>query len=117
MRRFRLRLSEKPEAGARAGLTFYRSKLENTLTVNELNLSDNYEEEKINIGYYVGTGLILHIIKDYISIEGTAVYNNVDIGNLVNNQGDYFLEPESGKSIMDRAGVTATVQLNIGVPL
>jgi hypothetical protein len=99
------------------GLTFYRSKLENTLTVNNFILSNNYEEEKINVGYYVGTGLIIHLIKDYISIEGTAVYNNVDIGTMIDNQGDYLLEPGSGKSIMDKAGVTATVQLNIGVPL
>ncbi len=99
------------------GLTFYRSKLENTLRVNDVTLSDNYEEEKISVGYYLGTGLIIHLVKDYISIEGTAVYNNVDISNMINNQGDYLLDPQSGKSIMDKAGVTATVQLNIGVPL
>jgi hypothetical protein len=99
------------------GVTFYRSKLENTYSANDFSISDNYEEDKINIGYYVGTGLIIHIIKDYISLEGTAVYNNVDIGNLLNNQGDHLLDPESGQSIMDNAGVTATVQLNIGVPL
>jgi hypothetical protein len=100
------------------GLTFYRSKLENTFTVNDEIINQRtFNEEQVNIGYYVGTGLIIHLIKDYISIEGTAVYNNVDIGNLLDNQGDSLLEPGKGQSIMDKAGVTATVQLNIGVPL
>ena len=100
------------------GLTFYRTKLEYTYKEDDDNkFSDSYEQEKVNIGYYVGTGLIIHLIKDYISIEGTAVYNNVDIGNLVNDDGESMPNFDSGKSIMDKAGVTATVQLNIGVPL
>ena len=100
------------------GITFYRSKLENThRRNNEIVDHAQYEEEKINVGYYVGTGLVIHLIKDYISIEGTAVYNQVEIGNLVDDNGNYLFEPHSGKSIMDKAGVTATVQLNIGVPL
>lgn len=100
------------------GLTFYRSKLDNTYRVNNNVLeTESFEEEKINVGYYVGTGLIIHVIKDYISIEGSAVYNNVEIGNMINNQGEYLTDPDSDQSIMDKAGVTATVQLNIGVPL
>jgi len=100
------------------GITFYRSKLENTFRINdEIIDHETYNEEKINVGFYVGTGLIIHLIRDYISIEGTAVYNQLELGNLVDNDGNYLLNPASSLSIMDRAGVTATIQLNIGVPL
>jgi hypothetical protein len=100
------------------GITFYTSKLENTFRIND-DIIDHeiYEEEKINVGFYVGTGLVIHLIRDYISIEGTAVYNQLQLGNLVDNDGNYLLDPASSISIMDRGGVTATIQLNIGVPL
>lgn len=100
------------------GITFYRSKLENTFRIDDIIIDhESFEEEKINVGYYFGTGLVIHLIKDYISIEGTAVYNHLNMGNLVDSEGNYLLDPDFDKSIMDKAGVTATIQLNIGVPL
>jgi len=98
------------------GITFYTTKLENTFSINDESIKKSYEQDKISVGYYVGTGLVVHLIRDYISLEGTAVYNKVELGKLVDSDGNYFA-PDSDNSIMDKAGVTATIQLNIGVPL
>jgi hypothetical protein len=58
---------------------------ETTSTETETKIG-KYESDGGNIGYSIGTGIIVAIIKDYISIEGLAGYTQISIDNLYNDQ-------------------------------
>lgn len=86
---------------------------------------EKYKNEAGEIGYSVGTGIIISIIKDYISIEGLAGYASITIDRVRNEEGVPFgswvipaifaTPPE--KKFIESGGFTAVVQLNIGFPL
>lgn len=79
-----------------------------------------YKSDSGVFGYSVGTGIIVAILKDYISIEGLAGYTYLQIDDLYNND-------ESPPSLLERyditekfiesGGFTAVIQLNVGFPL
>ena len=74
-----------------------------------------YNLDKTQICYYVGSGLILHLVPDYISIEGTAGFNFVKIESLkrIDSLGnEMFIN-----NAIPRGGFSATIQLNVGFPL
>lgn len=73
-----------------------------------------YSLDKTQLGYYVGSGLILHLVPDYISIEGTAGFNFVKIEKLKRIDGsgnELFIN-----NAIPAGGFSATIQLNIGFP-
>jgi hypothetical protein len=78
--------------------------------------SIKFTPAKNKIGYFIGTGLILHLIPDYISVEGTAGYNFISIDNM---SGSNFTIPVSGSNqkAVDKGNFSATIQLNVGFPL
>lgn len=103
------------------GLTFHDAELKVTNTYFDTSVQDlslKFTNDKLRIGYYLGTGLILHLIQDYVSIEGTAFFSFYNVDNLsresVNNDIVYLL-PEDSKTISS-GGFGASVQLNIGFP-
>lgn len=86
---------------------------------------NKYKSDSGIIGYSVGTGIIVDILKDYISIEGLAGYTYLSVDDLKNDEGSLFLggnteamniSPENNKFI-DSGGFTAVIQLNVGFPL
>ncbi len=77
---------------------------------------EEYKPEKPVIGYFVGSGFIFNIIKNYMSLELTARYHFTQYSDLVNAAGKFFLNDDT-KLIINKAGVQATAQLNIGIPL
>jgi len=79
-----------------------------------------YKSKSGVLGYSVGTGLIISIVKDYISIEASAGYTGLTIEKLNPDEGRRFLEdlPEiNNTNFIESGGFTAVVQLNIGFPL
>ncbi|MBK9098905.1 MAG: hypothetical protein IPM14_12440 [bacterium] len=76
-----------------------------------------YKSDSGVIGYSVGTGIIVAIIKDYISVEGLAGYNHIVIDNLYNENGDSFLDLNYKNKFIESGGFSAVIQLNIGFPL
>ncbi len=79
-----------------------------------------YKSKSGVLGYSVGTGLIISIVKDYISIEASAGYTGLTIEKLNPEEGRRFLEdlPEiNNTNFIESGGFTAVVQLNIGFPL
>lgn len=96
------------------GVLFYNSELTHQMSAGSSpTVEVKYSPEKVSVGYYVGTGVILHIIPDYISVEGTAAYNFT--------KADRFTKDNSGtSSLIDNAiskyGFIGTVQLNVGFP-
>ena len=77
-----------------------------------------YKNDGNDLSYSVGTGIIVSIIQDYISIEGLAGYTNLKIKEVKNNLGTSLLYPENDtKNFIDSGGFTAVIQLNVGFPL
>jgi len=75
-----------------------------------------YNPQKNKFGYFLGTGLILQLIPDYISIEGTGGYNFIVIDNMSNS--NITIPPVgSDKKAVDKGNFGATIQLNVGFPL
>jgi len=100
------------------GLTFYNSDFSYRILLNDEELTElKLSPETTKLGYYVGSGIILHLVRDYISIEGTAAYSIIRIDNMNNDSGDILLPTPSSKKALEKGGFTATVQLNIGFPL
>jgi hypothetical protein len=80
-----------------------------------------YNNQKYVLGYNIGTGFILQIIKEYISLEGTAGYTAFSIDRMTGNNGQQMpLTENSGQpmsNFIEAGGFSAVVQLNIGFPL
>jgi hypothetical protein len=100
----------------------------NVSLTNTLNSADGTEVSKYKsdpgvFGYSVGTGIIISIIKDYISLEGLAGYTYLQIEDLKTDEGINFLRGEPTADIfqhpnfIESGGFTAVVQLNVGFPL
>lgn len=75
---------------------------------------EKFEPEKMNITYFVGSGLILHIIQGYISIEGTAGYNFLSVERFKNQNG-IFIGDSKNKAIKNLEW-SYTLQINVGFP-
>ena len=84
----------------------------------EPTIVNKYKSDSGVIGYSVGTGIIVAILKDYISIEGLAGYTHLVIDNAYDNNGKPLLNPSSNyDKFIDSGGFTAVIQLNVGFPL
>lgn len=73
------------------------------------------------LGYSIGTGFILQLIDEYISIEGLAAYTVFSINELQLSDGTKLTVSESSSKTMtnfiDAGGFNAVIQLNVGFPL
>ena len=74
-----------------------------------------YELDKTQVGYYIGSGLILHLVPDYLSVEGTVGFSFVKIESMkrIDNLGNEIFINKA----IPGGGFGATVQLNVGFPL
>ncbi len=98
-------------------VTFYNSELiESYHDQNGVLIIENkYSLDKAKVGYFVGSGLILHLVPDYISVEATAGYSFINIDRFSNS--DNYSIPSTDNKAIDKGGFSATVQLNVGFPL
>jgi hypothetical protein len=73
------------------------------------------------LGYSIGTGFILQLIDEYISIEGLAAYTVYSIDELQLSDGTKLTESENSSKTMNNfieaGGFNAVIQLNVGFPL
>jgi hypothetical protein len=80
-----------------------------------------YDNDKTEIGYSIGTGFIFEIIKDYISLEGSASYSQLTIDKMKADDGSGNLNFNSQTGSTDKfiksGGFNAVIQLNLGFPL
>lgn len=83
-----------------------------------------YKSDSGVLGYSIGTGIIISLIKDYISLEGSAGYTYISITNVYDENGTPLLNPISvnnseyiNDDFINAGGFTAVVQLNVGFPL
>ena len=100
------------------GITFFNTKFNDIRSLNNIKLDElQYENDKLNVGYYVATGLIIHLIQDYLSIEGSASYNILKIDKLEQDDGTILPSSSISTNFIKSGGFAATLQLNIGIPL
>lgn len=98
------------------GVSFYQPKLiVKTRTSNNSLNQVKFSNNKLHIGYFVGSGFILQLIPNYISIEGTVAYNYIKIINLYNT-GNKLFYTLGNKDLTYGKNFSATVQLNISMP-
>jgi hypothetical protein len=80
-----------------------------------------YKTKSTNLGYSIGTGFILEVIDEYLSIEGVAAYTKLSIDNLQMDDGTLLTKNETTTDPMtnfiNAGGFNAVVQLNVGFPL
>lgn len=84
-------------------------------------LIKDYFSEESNVSYQLGTGFILNIVSNYITLEGTVGYSSFNFGRMKQNDDTYLTVNENSNIIMENfinsAGVTATLQFNLSFPL
>ena len=102
-------------------INFNNVSLTNTINSSEGTEVSKYVSESGVIGYSVGTGLIIFLIKDYVSLEGFAGYTGLTIEKLKFDEGDAnlfnVLIEEENNNFIESGGFTGVIQLNLGFPL
>ncbi len=85
---------------------------------NDIVLSEDvYSPTKVRMGFSVGSGLIFNIVKDYISIEATGMYSFIEIENLSSDVDGTLIPSDGSSKLINKGGIQAIIQLNIGIPL
>lgn len=98
------------------GLNFYMIEMKHKMKTSNGNISEiKYESNQIQIGYYVGSGILIQIIEDYISLEGTASYSIFNIEELSDPDREKIAPAET--AFLEGGNFGASVQLNLGIPL
>ena len=99
-------------------LTFFNSDFRQEKIINNISQGVNDFISGKNIkGYFLGSGFVLQIIPDYVSIEGTIGYNFITIDKLIDKSGTGISPALSNNSSIDKGEMSTTIQLNVGFPL
>ena len=105
-----------------AALLFNSAKFTNT--VNSPGPSTaviEYKNSSSNMGYTVGTGFIISVIDQYLTLEGTAGYSDFSIGEMQQSDATKLTMAENSnepmKNFIESGGFSAVIQLNLGFPL
>ncbi|MCL5029295.1 MAG: hypothetical protein M1480_09805 [Bacteroidetes bacterium] len=84
-------------------------------------LVKRYNNENTILGYTFGTGFILAIVDQYISIEGVAGYTIFSIDRMKADDGSEMPLSENSsqpmRNFIASGGFNAVIQLNVGFPL
>jgi len=105
-----------------AAVLFNNAKFTTTQNMpNAVTIVEQYKSESTSIGYTIGTGFIIEVIGQYVSVEGVAAYTEFSIDKMKTTDGKYFtvvqVNSSSGKKFIEKGGFNAVIQLNVGLPL
>jgi hypothetical protein len=107
-------------------LNFNNATLTETTDLPGETIVNKYKSDSGVLGYSIGTGLIVAIIKDYVSIEGLVGYTFLKIDELKNDDGTQFMSDivspaiypaHQSEKFIESGGFSAVIQLNVGFPL
>lgn len=100
-------------------VAIYKTEFKHRQFENNILVIDNkYTADKSDVGYYLGTGLIINLVKNYVSIEGTAGYNNFGVSSFkLDSDPDVVIKNNSGEDLIKGGKIQGTIQLNVGFPL
>lgn len=100
------------------GVALYQVEFKENVQVGGGETSEEvFKNDGADVGYYIGSGLILNLVEGYISIEGTAMYHFLSVDELQTSNGSTYPLSSIDKSFIEKGGFAATIQLNIGFPL
>ncbi len=104
-----------------AAVLFNNAKFTSTQNLpNAVTIVEQYRSESTSIGYTIGTGFILEVVDEYLSIEGVAAYTDFSIDKMKTGDGKYFASTQDSpdsKKFIEKGGFNAVIQLNVGLPL
>ena len=96
-----------------AGLTFFDAsftqKVNNGFSFDELKFTNSGTD----MGYYIGTGFIFNIVKNYVSLEGSFFYSHIKISKMVTDNGIKLSEKSD---FINNGDIGFTLQINLGIP-
>lgn len=98
------------------GIAIFNVDLYERDNINTKNTNEVEYESNSDIGYFVGSGVIFHIVENYVSLEGSAHYNFFSIREMERTSDEFKLKMED-RDLITNKGISYTVQLNIGIPL
>ena len=85
-----------------------------------LTVVKNFKSDS-KFGYSIGTGIIIEILGEYITLEGLAAYSKITIDEVKMDDGTRLVKNENSTEVMKNfitdGGFNAVIQLNIGLPL
>lgn len=104
-----------------AALLYNQARFSNTQNFpGALTIVKNYKSD-YQFGYSIGTGIIIEILGEYITLEGLAAYSKITIDEMKMGDGTRIMKNENSteamKNFIADGGFNAVVQLNIGLPL
>ncbi len=94
-----------------------------TITVNSFagTSVQKFNNDKTELGYSIGSGFVIDVIKNYISIEGIAGYSYFKIDKMKTDDGinfkEIFIPSDENEPFIKSGGFNAVLQLNVGFPL
>lgn len=102
-----------------AEVTFHSANLTSAVSsTSAVRKENDYSNNKLAVGYTLGSGLIFRIVGEYISLEATAGYTKFSFDNLVNDTENSKSDQVSSiNNFISDGGLFALIQLNIGIPL
>lgn len=70
------------------------------------------------IGYSIGSGFIISLIEEYITLEGTASYTIFSINEMKNGSDNLLsIKGEPVKNFITNGGLNGVIQVNLSFPL
>jgi len=104
-----------------AALLYNQARFSNTQNFpGALTVVNNYKSD-YHFGYTIGTGIIIEILGEYITLEGLAAYSKITIDEMKMDDGTKLMKnenlTETMKNFIADGGFNAVIQLNIGLPL
>jgi hypothetical protein len=101
-----------------AALLFNSAQLTNTTnSPGAITNIITYKSDKQAIGYTFGTGFILAVVDQYITLEGLAGFTYLKIDNVKQDNSVSNDSPSAISNFIASGGFNAVLQLNIGFPL
>ena len=106
--------------------------LDGTLLINSARLTETvnsfagtsvqkFNNEKTEFGYSLGSGVIVELLKNYISLEGIVGYSYLRIDKMRTDENFQFKDlldsPDENEPFIKSGGFNAVLQLNVGFPL
>lgn len=104
-----------------AAVIYNQAKFSNTQNFPDaVTIVKSYKSD-FSFGYTIGSGVIIELFGEYITLEGSALYSKFSIGEMQNENSVKLTKNENSdeviKNFISEGGLNAVIQLNIGIPL
>ena len=77
-----------------------------------------YKSPDTKIGYSIGSGFIIDVISDYITVEGLAAYSFINFDKLQSDdENKIIFNSNNSTDLIEAGGFSAVIQLNVGFSL